>query len=38
MVDAFKEMRDKMRNSQKYSCKGVATDKLYEAIGEFARK
>ena len=36
IVDAFKEMRDKIRNSQKYSCKGVATYKLYEAIREFA--
>jgi hypothetical protein len=36
IVDAFKEMRDKMHNSQKYTGKGAATNKLYEAIREFA--
>lgn len=36
IVDAFKEMRDKMRDSEKYSGKGRATNKLYEAIREFA--
>ena len=34
IVDAFKEMRDKMRLSQKYSGKGADTNKLYEAIRE----
>jgi hypothetical protein len=36
IVDAFKEMRDKMRLSQEYSGKGADTNKLYEAIREFA--
>jgi len=36
ICDTFKEMCDKMRNSQKYSGKGAATDKLYEAIRQFA--
>ena len=36
ICDTFKEMRDKMRNSQKYSGKSAATDKLYEAIRKFA--
>lgn len=36
IVDAFKEMRDKMRQSQKYSGKGAETYKLYQAIREFA--
>lgn len=36
IVDTFNEMRDKMRDSEKYSGKGRATNKLYEAIREFA--
>lgn len=38
ICDTFKEMRDKMRNSQKYSGKSAATDKLYEAIRKFAHE
>jgi hypothetical protein len=36
ICDTFKEMRDKMHGSQKYSAKLPATDKLYEAIRQFA--
>ena len=38
IVDAFKEMRDEMHRSQKYSAKPklIAADALYHAIREFA--
>jgi hypothetical protein len=36
IVDAFAEMRNGMRNSQKYSAKMAATNDLYEAIRRFA--
>jgi hypothetical protein len=34
--DAFADMRTEMRNTQKYSGNGPATNKLYEAIRQFA--
>ncbi len=36
LCDAFAEMRKEMRRRQKYFGKGAATDKLYEAIRQFA--
>jgi hypothetical protein len=36
LIEAFADMRTEMRQSQKYSGKGAATNKLYEAIRQFA--
>ena len=36
IYDTFWEMREHMRNGQKYSRKGVTIDKFYEAMRQFA--
>jgi hypothetical protein len=38
ICDTFKEMRDKMHGSQQYAGKADATDRLYEAIRQFAHE
>jgi hypothetical protein len=38
MFESFDEMRKKMRDSQKYSAKLAATDKLYEAMRQFTHE
>jgi hypothetical protein len=36
IYDTFWEMREHISNTQKYSGKGIAIDKFYEAMRQFA--